>query len=181
MNRIFKLILIIVFLFTNLLSSNAQTIVPPTTKSADEVLDVNNKWQVRIRNSLNIDSSWVFISLKKIENHWEIHKISEKFQVIDKSIPLEQFAATKDLQEWTNAHFESRIDCNTFEEKQSDNHSVCSSSLAEKKVGLTFVKLLFFGGSGKTQFSYTDSKVQAAINSIPIEQALSKLKDFESR
>lgn len=148
--------------------------------SVSRPLDVNNQWRVNIGNGFKIGPEWFYVTIMRVDNHWEIQGIYDQAPNLDKSLPLELFAATRDLQQWTNAYLEMRTDCNKFEVRESDKHSVCSSSLAEEKTGLGIAGL-FFGGSGKTPFAYTNEKVSAAIKSIPTQQALAKLNEFESR
>ncbi len=154
-------------------NESAQETPPPVTTA----LEINNQWSVRISNSLKLPSP-LFVTLRKSENHWEIDGIYDKPPKITKTQNLELFMATRDFQQWTNALIDMRGDCDKFEVKESDEHSVCTSTLAEKKTGLAIAGL-FFGGSGKIPTAYTDDKVKAAINSIRPQQAIAMMTAFE--
>ncbi len=165
---------------TTTLAGNALAADTSAASQIAPALDVNNQWSVNVGNSIKVSQEWFYVAIKRVENHWEIQKIYDRAPLIDRSQPVELFAATRDFQQWTNVYLEMRTDCDKFEVRESDAHSVCTSSLAEKKPGLGMVGLLF-GGSGGAPFAYTDDKVKAAINSIPTQQALVKLTEFEGK
>lgn len=142
-----------------------------------EQLEVNNAWSVRIANGVNLTNP-VYVTLRQVGRHWEIDGLFNSPPKLPRSQDLELFMATRDLQEWTNAHLEMRADCDHFEVRESDFHSVCTSRLAEKKPGLAALGLLF-GGNGRVGFGYTNEKVKAAINSIRPQQAIAVLDAFE--
>lgn len=143
------------------------------------VLEKNNSWNVRISNSVNLQSP-LWITIRKFESHWEIEGIYGSPVKIPVSRKIELFLASRDLQQWTNYFKDMRGDCDTFEVRESDFHSVCTSSLAGKKAGLGFAGL-FLGGKGGIPYAYTDSEVQAAINSIRPDQAAAMLDKFEKK
>lgn len=150
---------------------------PEPSSSTARVLEVNNKWDVTISNNLKFNAP-LYVTLKNAVDHWEIVGLFESPPKLTRSQDLELFIATRDFQQWTNFYNDMRTDCDKFEVRESEHHSVCTSSLAEKKTGLAIAKL-FFGGNGNIPFAYTDGKVKAAINSIRPQQAAEMLTAFE--
>jgi len=140
-------------------------------------LESNNKWDVSISNRTKFGSP-LYVTLRQSESHWEIDRLFNTPPKIKRSQDIELFMATRDFQQWTNFYSDVRTDCDSFEERESDFHSVCTSSLADKRTGVAVVGLLF-GGNGKAQFSYVDDKVKSAINSIRPHQAMEVLAAFE--
>jgi hypothetical protein len=153
---------------------------PPQTAAATptNTLEVNNHWSVIISNSTDLNAP-LYVTLKQVGNYWEIDGLFDTPQKLPRSRKLELFMATRDFQKWTNYYVDMRTDCEKFEVKEDNFHSVCTSSLAENKTMMAKAKLLF-GGSGKVPFAYTDSKVKAAINSIRPQQAQEMLTKYET-
>lgn len=151
---------------------------PPASEVKDR-LEVNNSWSVEISNKNSIQSP-VFITLRPVGNHWEISGIFKSAQKIPKSEQLEAFLASSDLQYWSNYYTNAISNCESFEMREYELHSVCSSSLSEQRSLTTAIVGMFFGGSGKQPIIYNKDKVAAVINSIRVEQAEKMLKAFES-
>lgn len=141
------------------------------------LLEANNGWNVEISNSAKLKNP-IYVTIRNAGNYWEVAGLFDRPPKIPRTQNLEVFAVTRDFQRWTNMYVDMRTDCDTFEAQEDDFQSVCTSGLAEKKTGLG-VAGLFFGGSGKTPFAYTDEKVKSAINSIRPQQALEFLTAFE--
>jgi hypothetical protein len=152
--------------------------IPVASVPAHE-LEVNNRWSVTISNSMKLNAP-LYVTLKRAGNHWDIVELFDAPPKLKRSQDLELFMATRDFQQWTNFYMDMRTDCDKFEVRESDFHSVCTSSFTEKKAGMAVVGL-FFGGSGKVAFAYTNDRVKAAINSIRPQQAVEILTTWEQR
>lgn len=153
----------------------------PWRASAQEqaaCLEKNNNWTVQISNKPNIVNP-IFITLKKVQNHWEIDGIYPRPPQIPRSQQLELFMATKDLQHWGNVYTNSVINCDSFEIKEADFSSICTSSLSEKRSARAAALGMLFGGNGSQPTVYNQELVTATIQSIPTKQALQKLTAFE--
>lgn len=150
----------------------------PVSMSAT-ALEVNNNWSVTIRNDERIDSSF-YVAIRQAGNHWEIDQFYISPPKIKRTNSVELFVASRDLQSWKNAYADLRTDCENFEVRESEDHSVCTSVFAEKKTAIGVLRILFNKNSGGlTPFGYTDSKVKAAINSIRPQDAATMLAAFE--
>ncbi|SMG28253.1 hypothetical protein [Paraburkholderia susongensis] len=150
----------------------------PASPSTDTVaLEVNNQWNVSISNRAELENP-VYVTLRPAGNHWEIDGLFDAAPELERTEDLELFVATRDLQQWANAYIDLRQDCDTFEMRESDFHSVCTSRFAEKKTGIAIARV-FFGTGGKIPTGYSSEKVKAAINSIPVQQAVEKLTAYE--
>jgi len=141
-------------------------------------LEKNNTWTVQISNKPNMANP-IFIAIKKVQNHWEIDGIYSRPPQISRSQQLELFMATRDLQHWGNVYTNSVINCDSFEVKEADFSSICTSSLSEKRSARTAALGMLFGGNGSQPTVYNQELVTAAIQSIPAKQALEKLTAFE--
>ena len=150
----------------------------PVSKSAT-ALEVNNNWSVTIRNDERIVSSF-YVTIRQTGNHWEIDQFYISPPKLKRTNSVELFVASRDLQSWKNAYADLRTDCENFEVRESEYHSVCTSVFAEKKTAIGVLRILFNKNSGGlTPFGYTDSKVKAAINSIRPQDAATLLAAFE--
>lgn len=143
-----------------------------------EFLEKNNNWSVQISNKPDFANP-IYIAIKKLGRHWEIAGIFPRPPQILRSQQLELFMSTRDLQSWGNAYTDTVINCDSFEIKESDFSSVCTSSLSEKRSAKSAALGMFFGGNGSQPIVYSKEKVTAAIQSIPPRQALEKLTTFE--
>ena len=139
----------------------------------EKKLLVNNDWKVEIKSDPQA-RAYVYVTLREVGDHWEIESLSEKKIDVLKASKLELFAVHPSLTHWVNVERDMVRDCAAFKSKY---YSVCSSSLASEKTGLSVVGVLL-GGSGSFMTGYVDEKVRAAINSIPPEQAKAKMKAF---
>lgn len=157
-------------------TSATQLLADASPPSADP-LEVNNEWAVTVSNSVRLKAP-LYVTLKQVGNHWEIDGLFNEPPQVPITQGLELFMATRDLQQWTNAYVDLRTDCEKFEVRESEFHSVCTSRLAEKKNAIALAGVLF-GSGGNVPFAYTDSKVKAAINSIRPQQAMGVLTAFE--
>ncbi|MDN2716863.1 hypothetical protein [Janthinobacterium sp. SUN120] len=141
--------------------------------------EVNNNWSVTIRNDEPLDSPF-YVAIRQAGNHWDIDQFYTSPPKLKRTEPVELFVATRDLQHWKNAYADLRTDCENFEVRESEYHSVCTSVFAEKKMAIGVLRILFNKNSGGlTPFGYTDSKVKAAINSIRPQDAAIMLAAFE--
>jgi hypothetical protein len=143
-----------------------------------EILEKSNNWSVQISNKPDFANP-IYVSLKKAGNHWEIDGIFALPPQIQRSQQLELFISTRDLQRWGNAYTDSVINCESFEIKEANFSSVCTSSLSEKRSAKSAALGMLFGGNGTQPIVYSKEKVTAAIQSIPPRQALEKLVAFE--
>jgi len=155
----------------------------PAMASAQEPavsLEKHNDWTVDLGNETKLTTP-LYVTLKQVGLHWEIAGIYDTAPRIPLSEKLELFMASRDLQQWENAYTNRVINCDSFEAKQAEFHSVCSSTLSEKQSMGSATVGLFFGGSGARPVSYSRSSVTAAIQSIPVEQATAMLTAFEQK
>ncbi len=153
----------------------------PLRASAQEqtaILEKNNNWSVQISNKPDFANP-IYISIKKVNSHWEIVGIFSQPPQIPRSQQLELFMSSGDLQRWGNAYTDAVINCDSFEIKEADFSSVCTSSLSEKRSAKSATLGMLFGGNGSQPIVYSKEKVTAAIQSIPPRQALEKLTAFE--
>ena len=149
-----------------------------TAQEQTESLEKNNSWSVKISNKPDFVNP-IYVALKKVDNHWEIDGIFALPPQISRSQQLELFMSTRDLQRWGNAYTDSVINCDSFEIKEADFSSVCTSSLSEKRSAKSAALGMLFGGNGSQPIVYSKEKVTAAIQSIPPRQAREKLTAFE--
>lgn len=160
-------------------SQNAVAEKDVAPAAVEQPLEVNNQWQVTVSNTAQRPANPLYITLKNEGAYWSIVDIAESKPNIAKSEPLELFMASRDLQHWFNAHVDQIGNCNGADVRHYEFHTVCSSTLAEKKLGMGILKALIGASSGQIPFAYTDSKVKAAINSIRPQQAQLALDEFE--
>ncbi len=153
---------------------SAPSAVSPQGEKISAGLVKKNDWNVRINNK-DSNQGMIYVAIKDMGDHWEVEKFYDKLPKILKSTKLEVFSVNRKLNSWKNAHNDMVSDCGEIKTKY---YTVCSSSLADRKAGAALVGALFFGGSGTVLHGYVDDKVKEAINSIPPEQAQSKLSEF---
>ncbi|MES4787427.1 MAG: hypothetical protein C4294_18290 [Nitrospiraceae bacterium] len=138
----------------------------------------NNNWAVEITNSPRLTAP-VFVTLRLVGSRWEIAGFYNRPPSISRSQQLELFVASRDMQRWGNAYTNNVANCDSFEAKESDFHSVCTSALSEKQSTGSAVVGLFFGGTAKRPVSYNTQRVTAAVQSISVKQATAMLTAFE--
>ena len=138
----------------------------------------NNDWAVEISNRPEVKSP-LFVTLKQVGEHWEIDGLFTSPPKIPRNQKLELFMVTRDFQRWSNAYVDRVINCDTFEAREADFHSVCTSALSEKQSAGSAAVGMLFGGSGSRPIVYNREKVAAAIHSIRVEQATTMLTAFE--
>jgi hypothetical protein len=169
-----KILLFFVTVILLAISFSALSSEVDSTATIDR-LEANNAWHVfEVRDIENP----VYVTIKQSGNHWEIEGLYDYPPKLSRSQNEELFMATRDFQQWKNAYVDMIIDCDTFEVRESDYQSVCSSRFGEKKAGRAILGT-FCGGSGKIAVGYNTGKVAAAIHSIRPEQAQEKLTAFE--
>lgn len=139
----------------------------------------NNNWTVEITNRPNFTTGYMFVTLQLVGSRWEIAGIYEQVPNIPRSQPLELFVVSNDLQRWGNVYINSVRNCDAFEVKEANFHSVCTSALSEKQSTGAAVVGLFFGGNANRPASYNLERVTAAVQSISIAQATAALSVFE--
>ncbi|WP_298412893.1 hypothetical protein [Janthinobacterium sp.] len=138
----------------------------------------NNNWTVEITNSPKLMVP-IFVTLRLVGARWEIDGVFDRPPSIPRSQQIELLVATKDLQHWGNFYTNVVANCDSFEVKEADFHSVCTSALSEKQSTSSAALGLFFGGGAKRPVSYNAERVRAAVQSISVEQALRVLTAFE--
>lgn len=140
----------------------------------------NNNWTVEITNRPQFTTGYYFVTLQLVGPRWEITGIYERVPDIPRSQPVELFVVSKDLQRWGNVYVNSIGNCDSFEVKEADFHSVCTSALSEKQSAGAAAVGLFFGGGAKRPVSYNIQLVTAAVQSISVTQATAALSAFEN-
>ncbi len=138
----------------------------------------NNNWTVEITNRPKLTAP-AFVTLRFVGARWEIAGIYDRPPMIPRSQQLEVFVATRDLQQWGNFYTNRVTNCDSFEAKEADFHSVCTSALSESQSAGSAALGLFFGGNAKRPVSYNAQRVTAAVQSIAVEQAAAMLTEFE--
>lgn len=139
----------------------------------------NNNWTVEFSNTLRIASP-LFATLKLVDHRWEIIGLYNTPPEIPRTEKIELFITTRDLQRWSNFYINTVANCDSFEAKQADFHTVCTSALSEKQSARSAALGILFGGDSTRPVSYNKRKVTAAIQSIRIEQASEALSAFEN-
>jgi len=161
------------------MAANAVAASDTAAVVATQDLEANNNWSVTINNELKLDAP-LYVTIKQLGNHWAIDHIYSTPPQLKRSVPVELFMATRDLQQWANAYRDMRTDCDKFEVRESEYQSVCTSRLAAQKPGLGILGLFLNSrSSGRTPFAYTDAMVSAAIHSIRPQEAAASLSAFE--
>lgn len=166
------------------LSSLAAVAVLVTSASVAAAEDLpawerNNNWTVEITNRPQFATGYYFVTLQLVGSRWEIAGIYERVPDIPRSQPVELFVVSKDLQRWGNVYVNSIGNCDSFEVKEADFHSVCTSALNRKQSTAAAVVGTFFGGGATRPVSYNVQLVTAAVQSISIAQATTALAVFE--
>jgi len=142
-------------------------------------LERNNNWTVEITNKPTIQSP-LYVTLRQAGQHWEIDGMYDAAPTLARSQKLELLIASRDLQQWSNAYTDRVVNCDSFEAREADFHSVCTSTLAEQQsAGSAVAGILLFGGNAKRPVMYNRDKVTAVIRSIRVGQASAKLDAFE--
>lgn len=150
------------------------------TERSAPALEKNNEWKVVISNKkTDRPPELIYASVVDQGSYWAVKEFTSTAPRIPKTEPIELFATTPDLQVWFNVYDDMVGYCDSIEVKTFEFHTVCSSSLADKKIGAALLGALLGLGNGKIGFGYTDSKVEEVIRSIRPQEAQQKLLDFE--
>lgn len=169
-------VVFITFICTTSLAFSSEQVPDKTTEPSKPSIKVKaNDWIVKIDNS-PMQKDYIYVAIKNVGDHWEIDSISNNIIKPLKSSGLEVFAASYNLRYWRNLFTDMISGC---DEIKITTYSVCSSVLADKKTGAALLGI-FFGGTGDIKTGYINTKVEEAINSIPLEHAMDKLKEYKS-
>ena len=117
--------------------------------TTENTLKKNNSWNVKIDNGKSING-YIYATIVKKNDNWEIDNFYEKKPDVTKSSKLELFATTPDLFYWTNVSSDMVKDC---DHDNSKYYTVCSSSFADKKTGAAVLGV-FFGGLKSSMENY---------------------------
>ncbi|WP_146010077.1 hypothetical protein [Burkholderia sp. WAC0059] len=142
-------------------------------------LEVNNAWGVLDHYIRDTASPVLFVVLKRDGAHWDIDTISDRAVDLRKTDDREMFVATPDLQHWSSAYQLMVNNCDSFEMKEDDYKSICTSQFSEKKIGRAIFATVIGSGRGGVGVSYNTDEVAAAIHSIRPDQAQAKLTAYE--